>query len=149
MNGLDPTGMVKLREFIRSLCRDSGISVFISSHLLHEVEQVCDRVLFIREGRLLEHAEVSAGRLAEIAAVYLRTGDDAAACALLRAQPFIQEVNPLDRGIECRLPAECVPRLAELLVAARIPLCELGPRRTSLEQVYLTHYPEGGSQPIQ
>jgi len=149
MNGLDPSGMVKLRELVRSLCRDSGISVFISSHLLHEVEQVCDRVLFIREGRLLKHAEVSAGRLAEIAAVYVRTGDDAAACALLRAQSFIQEVNPLDRGIECRLPAECVPRLAELLVAARIPLCELGPRRTSLEQVYLTYYPEGGSQPIQ
>jgi ABC-type multidrug transport system ATPase subunit len=43
MNGLDPAGMVKLREFIRSLCRDSGISVFISSHLLHEVEHRLSR----------------------------------------------------------------------------------------------------------
>jgi ABC-2 type transport system ATP-binding protein len=52
-NGLDPAGIIEIREFIRSLAVDEGKTVFLSSHLLTEVEQVCDRVAIINKGKLV------------------------------------------------------------------------------------------------
>ncbi len=51
-NGLDPAGILEIREFIRSLPQEQGMSVFLSSHLLNEVEQVADRIAIILSGRM-------------------------------------------------------------------------------------------------
>jgi ABC-2 type transport system ATP-binding protein len=51
-NGLDPAGMREVRELLRALA-DDGVTVFLSSHLLHEVEQVCDQVAVINHGRIV------------------------------------------------------------------------------------------------
>ncbi len=51
-NGLDPVGMAEMRQLLRELAQD-GVTVFLSSHLLHEVEQVCDRVAVLNRGHLL------------------------------------------------------------------------------------------------
>ncbi len=74
-NGLDPAGMREIRELLRRLA-DDGVTVFLSTHLLHEVEQVCDRVTMLAKGRqvaqgpvanLLSGGETVRVRLAEIA----------------------------------------------------------------------------------
>ncbi|MGG2200454.1 MULTISPECIES: ABC transporter ATP-binding protein [Paenibacillus] len=57
-NGLDPQGIKELREFIRRLAR-TGLSVFVSSHLLSEIQQLCDRVAIISHGEVLQVGEVS------------------------------------------------------------------------------------------
>jgi ABC-2 type transport system ATP-binding protein len=59
-NGLDPAGMREIRELVRKLA-DDGVTVFLSSHLLHEVEQVCDRVTVLSQGR-----EVARGRVSDL-----------------------------------------------------------------------------------
>lgn len=56
-NGLDPAGMREVRTLIRQLA-DDGITVFLSSHLLHEVEQVCDRIAVIRQGQIVAQGAV-------------------------------------------------------------------------------------------
>ncbi len=56
-NGLDPIGMKEVRELLRALA-DAGITIFLSSHLLHEVEQICDRVALIHKGRIVAEGEV-------------------------------------------------------------------------------------------
>ncbi|MCH5676823.1 ABC transporter ATP-binding protein [Streptomyces gilvus] len=61
-NGMDPAGIREFRALLRSLAAD-GMTVFLSSHLLAEVEQVCDRVAVVNAGRLVEH-----GRVSEVAA---------------------------------------------------------------------------------
>jgi ABC-2 type transport system ATP-binding protein len=58
-NGLDPAGIQEMRGFIRDLAHEHGKTVFLSSHLLNEVEQVCDRVGIIHHGRLLREGAVS------------------------------------------------------------------------------------------
>jgi ABC-type multidrug transport system ATPase subunit len=58
-NGLDPAGIQEMRDLLRMLA-DSGTTVFLSSHLLNEVEQMCDRVAVLRAGRLVEEGPVSA-----------------------------------------------------------------------------------------
>ncbi|MGB7538291.1 MAG: ABC transporter ATP-binding protein [Anaerolineales bacterium] len=63
-NGLDPAGIQEMRGFIRGLAKDRGKTVFISSHLLNEVEQTCDRVAIIHKGEMIREGPV-AGLLAE------------------------------------------------------------------------------------
>lgn len=58
-NGLDPEGMHEIRQFIRSLADDHGKTIFLSSHLLGEVEQVCDRVAIINLGEIVREGMVS------------------------------------------------------------------------------------------
>jgi ABC-2 type transport system ATP-binding protein len=143
MNGLDPAGMAMLRDFLRGLGERQGVSVLISSHLLHEVEQVCDRVVFIREGRLLPEASFDRSRTACIEAIFLRTSDDTRAAEVLSGLGFVGEVTEDAGGLQCRVTAADVPRLAEALVRAGLGLHELLPRRASLEDVYIEHYGRG------
>ncbi len=56
-SGLDPIGMKEIREFLRRLA-DEGTTIFLSSHLLHEVEQICDRVAILNHGRILAEGHV-------------------------------------------------------------------------------------------
>ena len=146
MNGLDPLGMADLRAFLRDLPATRGTSVLVSSHLLHEIEQICDRVVFIRDGRLLPDLMLDRGRLDGMQVVWLRTGDDARAAGVLREASGVVEVAAQPTGLVCRLHERDVPRIATLLVAAQIPLLELTPREPRLEDVYRAHYGEGRTQ---
>lgn len=81
-NGLDPAGIVEVRQLIRSLASDNGRTIVLASHLLNEVEQVCDRVGVMARGRLLY-----SGPVAEMGApsqALVRTTDNERAAALLR-----------------------------------------------------------------
>lgn len=57
-NGLDPTGREQILQLIGSVWREYGISVMVSSHLLHDVERICDSVIIIANGRILEHETI-------------------------------------------------------------------------------------------
>ena len=140
MNGLDPAGMAMLREFLRSLRDERAVSVLVSSHLLHEVEQICDRGIFIRDGQLQPTAVFDRARRARIGAVFVRTGDDARAAQLLAGLDFVGEVVADSFGLLCRVAAADVPRVAQALNREGLALHELTPRRASLEDVYIEHY---------
>jgi ABC-2 type transport system ATP-binding protein len=58
-NGLDPAGIRELRELLRQLADERGIAVFVSSHLLGEVEKICDRIAIVHRGRVLAEGSVS------------------------------------------------------------------------------------------
>ena len=82
-NGLDPAGIREIRELLRHLAVDRGLAVFVSSHLLAEIELMCDRVAIIHKGRILKSGSVreliSAQRVME-----LRVGDVERAVSVLR-----------------------------------------------------------------
>ena len=84
-NGLDPAGQLEIRELIRTLAR-SGRTIFVSSHLLHEAEQMCDQVAILKQGRV-----VTSGTVAELLrkgrGLLVRVGGDAAKTAAFRAVP--------------------------------------------------------------
>jgi ABC-2 type transport system ATP-binding protein len=62
-NGLDPAGIHELRALLRRLADERGLAVFVSSHLLGEVEKVCDRIAIVHRGRV-----IAAGTMAELTA---------------------------------------------------------------------------------
>ena len=82
-NGLDPAGMHEIRELIRSLA-DQGMTVLLSSHLLHEMELVCDRVAIIQSGRLLAQGKIAdlLGNTRE--SVHITTSEPERAAEILR-----------------------------------------------------------------
>ena len=143
MNGLDPAGMAMLREFLRGLGEERGVSVLVSSHLLHEVEQICDCVLFIREGRLLPEEPAGRARTGRIEALFVHTDDDARAAQVLGREDFVREVVEDADGLRCRVTDVDVPRVAEALHRSGLALHELTPRRASLEDLYIERFGRG------
>lgn len=140
MNGLDPVGMVSMRELVRALSREDGVAVLVSSHLLYEVELICDRVLFIKDGRLVREKQLSAAEPAHTTCVRLRTGDNARAAELLRGSGFVHEVKEAAGNLECVVAVAELARIPALLVREEIELYEFTPTRESLESVYISEY---------
>jgi ABC-2 type transport system ATP-binding protein len=141
-NGLDPAGIAEMRELVADLARD-GRTVLVSSHLLAELEQVCDWLVMIADGRLLSAgpaSEFTGLRAATIAVETDRPGELARLSAALDAQGLVSEREG-DRLLVAVGDGE--PRAISAIVnrtAARqeIVLVELHVRRASLEDRYLS-----------
>ncbi|MDN8590284.1 ABC transporter ATP-binding protein [Paenibacillus sp. 11B] len=111
-NGLDPQGIRELRDYLRQLCQEEGITVFVSSHLLSEMELMCDTVAIIQNGKLIDvrnlRAEAGADALTEVAFEV----NDAP-----RAAELISEATVQGNAIVIRLSREQIPDLNARLVS--------------------------------
>jgi ABC-2 type transport system ATP-binding protein len=90
--GLDPAGMRDMRLLIRRLA-DQGMTVVLSSHLLAEVEDLCNRVAIVRSGRIVYEGEIAALKRGAATSYRLETTDDERALAVAGAQPGITEAH--------------------------------------------------------
>jgi ABC-type multidrug transport system ATPase subunit len=135
-NGLDPQGIQETRQLIRRLRDEFKITVLLSSHLLTEVEQVCNRVGIIHEGRLLYEGGPET-LLAPTTRFNVRVDDLSAASELLTSQLGIS-VNKNGAGI-LRIDADPdrIPALNAALVAHGINVYELTPIKESLEEAFI------------
>ncbi len=133
-NGLDPAGMAEMREFIRRQGND-GRTVLLSSHLMGEIEQVCDRVGVIRRGRLV--AEGTVAELRDRDRLLVRAEPVEEARRLVAGVPGVEDVTVV-RG-ELRIDGEpsAASEIARTLVRAGVRLHELRVERASLEDVFL------------
>jgi ABC-2 type transport system ATP-binding protein len=134
-NGLDPAGMREFRQLIRELAR-RGKTVFVSSHLLNEVELMCDEVAIIKEGRLITQGSVAAlVRRGEV--MELRVTDLLRATEVLRALDWVGAVTSDDSRLLVEAPRERAAELSRALAEQQIYLSELRPRESSLEEFFL------------
>lgn len=138
MNGLDPAGMDELRHLIRSLV-DEGRTVFLSSHLLDEVEKTCDAVAIVDHGRIVRQ-----GRIAEVAggdapALAIRCADPARALAALAALPAVAraEVDGALVRVELAGGDEAAAAVVRELVGTGLDVYAVEPVRISLEERFL------------
>ena len=92
-NGMDPAGMAEVRDLICSL-GTGGRTVLLSSHLLHEVEQVCDSVAILSKGKLIAQGDV-ADLLRSQDQIRIKTTDNAKAVEVLSALDWLEEVKPV------------------------------------------------------
>jgi ABC-type multidrug transport system ATPase subunit len=133
-NGMDPAGMAEMREFVRALGRGTR-TVLLSSHLMGEVEQVCDRVGVISDGRLVREGTVDELRGRE--SLWIRADRLDKAEHVLQAIRGVDRVTRLDGGLSIGVGPEAAPEINRALVEAGIAVAELRPERTSLEKVFL------------
>jgi ABC-2 type transport system ATP-binding protein len=130
-NGLDPGGMADMRALIMDLAR-GGQTVLLSSHLLAEVEEICDRVGVISRGRLLEEATVAdlrGGRRLRIVATPLDR-------ALAVGMRFTEDAELHDDAVLLDVPAERTPHVVRALVDDGIDVHEAVVTERTLEEVF-------------
>jgi ABC-type multidrug transport system ATPase subunit len=128
-NGLDPRGILEMRDLLTSL-NQAGTTIFLSSHQLSEVEQLCTRVGIVDRGRLVEQEELAVLQ-APTGRVIIRTPDAGQAAALLDGTVAARDGDRLT--VTDADPADLTARL----VAAGIRVTEIGPERRSLQDLVL------------
>ena len=135
--GLDPAGMRDMRRLIRRLA-DEGMTVLLSSHLLAEVEELCNRVAIVRSGRIVYEGRISELKRTAASSYRLRTTDDARALEVCRAQPGIED--PVVEGGEIHFTADedAVPELSGALVEAGATIRALAPQTVTLEDLFFS-----------
>lgn len=136
-NGLDPGGIRELREFVRALAEQEGVAVFISSHLLSEIEMMCDRVAILHQGRCLFEGAVVELTMKQ-QGEYVWTVEPAAkAFELLREHPDVREAVLDHSTVRCQTAPEHVPDLNKYLVDSGIKVFSLTQTAPSLEDMFL------------
>ncbi len=133
-NGLDPAGIQEMRLFIRELADKQGKTVFLSSHMLNEIEQVCDRVAIINKGKLVREGSVT-DLLSEQSRLLVE------ADPLDKAQTILSPHWALhtNGGVHVTVEAQRddIPTIIRKLVENDINVYEVAAQRQSLEEYFL------------
>ncbi|MES2445092.1 MAG: ABC transporter ATP-binding protein [Pseudomonadota bacterium] len=132
-NGLDAAGIQEMRGLIRSLAEDQGKTVFLSSHLLNEVQQVCDRIGIIDRGVLIREDTVAGILKTEESFRIVATPLEAARAALAGTWPCETEGDAL----QVRAATAEAPEILRRLVAAKVDVFSLAPHQRTLEEAFL------------
>ena len=134
-NGMDPAGMAEIRDLVRRL-GTGGRTVLLSSHLLHEVEMVCDSVAILSKGKLIAQGDVS-DLLSAGEQIQFRTTDDAKAKGLLSSVDWIMSVEEEEGYLVANAPSERSGELTAALSGSGVYVTEMRPRAKTLEQYFL------------
>ena len=136
-NGMDPEGMAEVRELVRGL-GTGGRTVLLSSHLLHEVEQVCDSVTIISRGRLIAQGAVAdLLRARRREQVRVKTTDDDRARETLSVLEWVEDVAVEAGSLLVTAPISRSGDLTSALSGAGVSVTEMAPVQTSLEEYFL------------
>jgi ABC-2 type transport system ATP-binding protein len=135
-NGLDPAGIVEMRGLILRLAR-AGQTIILCSHLLAEVQQVCDRVMILADGRSIVQGDV-ATLLRQGTHTVLRLDDPPRAEALLAQLPWIERVTRDGDTLLLVLPDDHVAMLGRFLAEQGLVVFEMRRQAYDLEQLFLS-----------
>jgi ABC-type multidrug transport system ATPase subunit len=135
-NGLDPQGIQQTRDLIRRLRDEFKLTVLLSSHLLTEIEQLCNRVGIIHEGRLL-YEGVPEALVTPVKLYKVRVDDLSGAFKLLTREPHVTVSRNGASFLRIEADAESISAVNALLVSNGIKVYELSPAKESLEEAFL------------
>ena len=136
-NGMDPAGMAEVRDLIPSLGA-GGRTVLLSSHLLHEVEQVCDSVAILSSGKLIAQGNVDdLVRSQGDGRIRLRTTDNAKAVEILTALEWVTSVDTDGDSLLISAAGERSSEISTALGRSEVFVTEMAAEETSLEQYFL------------
>jgi ABC-2 type transport system ATP-binding protein len=144
--GLDPAGMRDMRLLVRRLA-DEGMTVLLSSHLMGEVEELCDRVAIVRSGRVIYEGSMDALLHSTGQRYRLRTTDDERALQICAVQAGLADVAAAPDGIVFSADEErAVAELSVALVDGGVAITALVPAAASLEELFF-RLTEGDPEP--
>ena len=135
-NGLDPQGIADIRQLIKSLSKDQGKTVLVSSHLLSEIEQIASHILIIHQGKKMAEGPTSSLLDPNKTIVQIKTLDDADAKQKLMASAYRSNVLERTEGLYLTIPKLEIPALNAFIVASNIELVSLE-AKNSLEDYFL------------
>ena len=135
--GLDPAGMRDMRLLIRRLA-DEGMTVLLSSHLLAEVEELCNRVAIVRTGKIVYEGAIADLKRGAGATYRLSSTDDKRAMAVCRAQPGISDIRVVHGKIAFTADEPAVAELSQALIEAGALIKSLAPETVTLEDLFFS-----------
>jgi len=134
--GLDPAGMRDMRELVKQLA-SNGITILLSSHILAEVEELCNRVAIIRRGSIIYEGRLDELLSSASGGFKLRSPELERAKMLLGSQPGIEQLSALDGHLRFQADDAALAAATIALGRAGIGITELAPQTTSLEELFL------------
>lgn len=135
-DGLDPQGIHEVRSLITRLRDDLGLTVLLSSHMLHEVEQICNRVAIIDQGKMLYQGTID-DLVRKEKVIKLRVNQPDQAYEMLSADMAVIVTRNGDQSLHLHTSEDQVPRINAMLVKHGLDVMELSPRSETLEEVFL------------
>ena len=137
-NGLDPAGVVEIRELLQRLAHERGMTIFMSSHILTEVERLATRIGIIHQGRLIEELEAKQVETLRTRRLEIQTRDLTAARSILTNAAY-GSVKPQGASLTLSDPraVEAPDEIARLLVNAGAPPTHLAVVQENLEEHFL------------
>ena len=131
-NGLDPAGIREFRDHLRTISREHGVAVFVSSHLLSEMELMCDRIAVIQNGKLIDVRDMNV----QTSTVY---AIEATPIDVLKTQLTNDEIDFVVKGatIEASIIKEQVPAIIKAAVEQNVSIFSVLPVQKTLEDQFL------------
>ncbi|PEL08349.1 ABC transporter ATP-binding protein [Bacillus sp. AFS017336] len=132
-NGLDPAGIREMRDHLQLLTKKRGMAIIVSSHLLAEMEMMCDRIGIIQQGKLIDVQTVTELTTEDVQTYSIEVNNSEAALKVLTKH----NANVVDGEIHIELTREDVPNVIELLVENRIRVYGFKANAKTLEDRFL------------
>ncbi|MGM9878659.1 MAG: ABC transporter ATP-binding protein [Bacilli bacterium] len=134
-NGLDPIGIKELRELIKTISRENNIAVFVSSHILSEIELMCDRIAIIDNGEIIEVKDLNKSEIEENVSVLIEVDDVENAKKCLEINNFESKIS--DNLLKVVTTKANVPIINKILVDNEIKVYEIKQTIKTLEDEFI------------
>ncbi|MHC1708166.1 MAG: ABC transporter ATP-binding protein [Bacteroidales bacterium] len=137
INGLDPGGIIEVRTILQKLCENHNVTIFISSHILSEIERLCSHIAVIHQGKLLFQGEMDKlpSRNSDTQIIILETGHPEQSKKLLENQWTVKIIeSKLQVWVRNK---EEIANIITILVNAKVPVYQVKPEINDLESAFL------------
>ena len=137
-NGLDPYGITEIRSLLQSISKEKQIAILISSHILAEMEKICDTIAIINNGKIVEVKQVNdASALANTQErISIKVDYPNYAAKIIKEQENIQ-VNVIANKVILSIKEQNIPNVVKLLISKNISIFETKVEKKTLEEIFL------------
>lgn len=135
-NGLDPTGVEELRETLRNLSKQDNTSIFISSHQLSEIEKICDRVIFIKKGEIINLSENILKKRGQVIKLKIEKGKEEKTKIIFKDCDFINSFKLNEENLLIDIKQNTLSDLLKLLTKNGIEFSNLDILKDMVENQY-------------
>lgn len=136
-NGLDPQGMKEIRDLISTLASTKNITFFISTHLLHEVEQICNKVAILNQGEIIAQGEVQDLMNINYEVVEIVSPSSKEVINTIKDLDYVKKIDKSNKGVILHIEKEYSIELNRYLVSNNVDVRYIIPKNQSLESFFI------------
>lgn len=134
-NGLDPAGIKLLRDILKEIAHKEGVAVFVSSHILSEMQQMCDKIAIINDGKIIEFKDMATAESDPVEKVEIKVKNVEDATNIIKEkfqiEPIIEKEN-----IIITIATEKIPNVIKELAKADVEIKAVIPKENSIEEIF-------------
>lgn len=143
-NGLDPEGVIEFRQLLKKFASENGMSILISSHILSELDKICTRVLFIKDGELVEMDYINKNN--EIQIIILIVENPQETVKLIQEIDLVDKVNIINNKLIIHVEKNNTSKLMSRLIEKKIEYSNIEIQNNNIEKVYRDIYLGGQNE---